>query len=90
MCETLRRIVRMLPADWEQRKCQRLKARPKLLTTFADPSPGVKHDGGLYLGAGAIALGGSGKLLFAWPLDPELKVPLLQYALARAQPHVVA
>lgn len=82
MCETLRRVVKRLGPDWEQRKCQRLRAKPKLLVTYADP--GVRHDGGVYKGAGAVALGGESKLLFAWALDSTLKLPLHQYAQARA------
>lgn len=82
MCETLRRVVRLLPADWEQRKCERLQARPRLLATWADPRVG--HDGGVYLGSGATKLGGASKLLFAWALDSTLREPLRQYAQARA------
>jgi len=81
----LRRTVRRLASDWSALKCQNLKAKPRLLVTFADPTVG--HDGGLYLGAGATALGpgASGKLLFAWALDPVLREPLRQYAQARAE-----
>lgn len=81
----IRKVVRRVAADWTQLKSANLKARPRLLVTFADPSPGIQHDGGLYLGAGAVALGGKSKLLFAWPLDPELRQPLRAYAVrARA------
>lgn len=80
MCEVLRRVVKRVAADWSALKCQNLSARPKLLVTWADPSPGVQHDGWLYLGAGAVALGGKSKLLFAWALDPALKLPLRSYA----------
>lgn len=82
MCETLRQVVRRLAADWEQHKCTRLQARPRLLATWSDP--GVGHDGGLYRGAGAVALGGATKQLWAWALDSALREPLRQYAQARA------
>lgn len=80
----LRQIVRRLPADWSERKCANLQAKPRLLLTHADPAVG--HDGATYLSAGAVALGPTcgGKLLFAWPLDPSLRAPLRQYA-ARAR-----
>lgn len=81
MPETLRRVVRRLAADWEERKCSRLQARPRLLATWADPA--IRHDGGLYLGAGAVPMGGVTKKLFCWALDPALKLPLHQYAQAR-------
>jgi hypothetical protein len=85
MPETLRRVVKRVASDWSDLKCANLKARPKLLVTFADPAVG--HDGALYLGAGATPLGPgpSGKLAFAWALDPGLKVPLKMYAQARAE-----
>jgi hypothetical protein len=83
MPEVLRRIVRRLSADWSALKCQNLAARPRLLVTFADPAVG--HDGALYVGAGASALGGSGKPAFAWALDPLLKPSLRQYAAARME-----
>lgn len=81
----LRRAVRRLAQDWTGRKCANLSARPKVLVTHADPEQG--HDGGLYAGAGAVALGqgASGKLLFCWALDEGLRVPLGQYAQARAE-----
>lgn len=82
MPEVLRRVVKRLPADWSERKCQNLAARPKLLLSWADPAMG--HDGNLYTGAGAVPLGGRSKLLFGWALDPELKLPLRQFA-ARAR-----
>jgi hypothetical protein len=76
----LRQVVKRLPADWAERKCRNLLARPKLLTSFADPAVG--HDGATYLSAGATALAPtrSGRLAFAWALDPELRLPLRQYA----------
>lgn len=77
----LRKVVRRLAADWEQHKCQRLQAKPRVLATWADP--GVGHDGGLYRGAGAVALGGRDKQLWAWALDGTLREPLKQYAQAR-------
>lgn len=82
MPEVLRRVVRRVASEWGERKCANLAARPRLLVTWADPSPGVRHDGGLYLGSGAVALGPTrgGKLAFAWALDPELKLPLYRYA----------
>lgn len=81
----LRRVVKRLPTDWSTMKCQNLKARPRLLVTYADPSVG--HDGALYLGAGAVSLGpgSSGKLAFCWALDPVLKPQLRAYAQARAE-----
>lgn len=81
----IRRAVKRLAADWTERKCANLKAKPRLLVTYADPSVG--HDGRLYEGAGAVALGqgAAGKLLFAWALDPLLKPMLQQYAMARAE-----
>lgn len=74
--------MRQLPADWTERKCANLAARPRLLIKRADLSPSIRHDGGLYLGAGAIALepGRGGKLFFGWPLDPALRAPLRRYA----------
>jgi hypothetical protein len=81
MCETLRRVVKRVAVDWEQRKSANLQAKPRLLVTYADP--GVKHDGGLYRGAGATPLGGRDKQMFAWALDSALKEPLRQYAQAR-------
>lgn len=85
MPSVIRRVVKRLAADWEERKCRNLAARPKLLVSYSDPEQG--HDGGLYAGAGAVALGlcPSGKLLFAWSLDPLLREPLRQYAQARAE-----
>lgn len=67
MPEVLRRVVRRVAADWSALKCANLQARPRLLTSFADPAMG--HDGNLYTGAGAVPLGGKSKLLFAWALD---------------------
>lgn len=45
MPETLRRVVRRVAADWSALKCANLQARPRLLTSFADPAMG--HDGNL-------------------------------------------
>jgi hypothetical protein len=61
----LRKVVRRLAADWTARKCQCLRAKPRVLIAHADPGQG--HDGKLYIGAGAVALGpcASGKFLFA-------------------------
>lgn len=53
MPQVLRCIVKRVAADWAERKCANLAARPRLLVTWADPSPGVQHDGQLYVGAGA-------------------------------------
>ena len=78
---TLRQVVKRLPVDWaEKKKSERLKSRPRILLTHADPSVG--HDGATYLSAGAVALGPTrgGKLLFAWALDETLRGPLRQYA----------
>jgi hypothetical protein len=76
----LRQVVRRLAADWSDRKCANLQAQPRILLTHADP--GIGHDGATYIAAGATALGPTrgGKLLFAWPLDPALKLPLRAYA----------
>lgn len=80
----IRRTVRRLAADWTERKCQRVQAKPRLLISYCDPA--LQHDGGTYIGAAAIPLGpcAGGKLLFCWPLDDMLREPLRQYALARA------
>jgi len=80
----IRRVVRRLGADWTERKCQRVQAKPRVLISYCDPEHG--HDGGLYIGAGAVALGpcAGGKILFAWSLDESLREPLEQYAQARA------
>lgn len=90
MPELLRRVVRgcersalrPLAAEWSTRKLREggLRAAPRLLVTYADPEHG--HDGAVYLGAGATPLGQgtSGKLGFAWALDPELRAPLRQLA----------
>lgn len=71
MPETIRTIVRRAAADWAERKGSNLAACPRLLLSRADPAVG--HDGNLYIGAGAVSLGGKSKLLFGWPLDAELK-----------------
>lgn len=78
--EVLRRIVKRLAADWEDKTAGRLQARPRLLLSYADPAVG--HDGALYVGAGAVPLGPtrSGRLAFAWALDPLLREPLRDYA----------
>lgn len=80
----LRQVVRRVAADWTERKCTNLAARPRMLLTGADP--GVGHDGATYLSAGAVALGPgkSGRLAFAWPLDQTMRAPLRAYA-ARAR-----
>ena len=83
MPEVLRRVVRQLGADWAAHKCENLQARPRLLVSYADPAVG--HDGKLYLGAGAVALGGADKLCFAWALDKDLKQSLRSYAAARQE-----
>lgn len=82
MPEVVRRVVRRLPADRKDLKSQNLQAAPRLLVSYADPGSGVRHDGGLCLGSGAVALGTckSGRLLFAWALDTDLRVPLRSYA----------
>ncbi len=84
--EVLRRAVRgcersglrPLAAEWSARKLREggLRAAPRLLVTHADPERG--HDGAVYLGAGATPLGQgvTGKLGFAWALDPTLRAPL--------------
>lgn len=85
--EMLRRVVRGersrgplrgLAEEWTARKCREggLWAKPRLLCTYADPAVG--HDGNTYRAAGAVdcGAGAGGKRLFAWALDPELKVPL--------------
>lgn len=81
----IRRAVKRLAADWTERKCQRIRAKPRLLISYCDPA--LQHDGGTYLGAAAIPLGpcAGGKLMFAWPLDDMLREPLRQYAQARAE-----
>jgi hypothetical protein len=93
--EILRRLVKgcrrsQLPAladIWRATKLRPggLRAVPRLLMTYADPSVG--HDGATYLAAGASALGPgpSGKLAFCWALDPDLKLPLRSWAMARSE-----
>ena len=91
--ELLRRVVRGergrgplsdLATEWTRRKVdgERLRARPRLLATYADPAVG--HDGATYVAAGAVACGAAknGKLLFAWALDPALREPLRQLGIA--------
>jgi len=81
MPEVLRRIVRRLREDWTASKGSRIAARPRLLVTYADTEQG--HDGALYLGAGAAALGGTKRLCFAWAADRALRPQLRQYAQAK-------
>lgn len=94
--EILRRVVRgergrgpLRPVreEWCARKCRDggLRAAPRLLLTYADPSQG--HDGAVYRGAGARFCGvaAGGKLLFAWALDPALRQPLDALAWAAAE-----
>jgi hypothetical protein len=93
--EVLRRIVRgergrgelrALRDEWIARKLdERLVAIPRVLVTHADPEMG--HDGGTYLGAGAVALGrgARGYLTFAWALDDEMRAALREYARAVAE-----
>ena len=82
----LRRIVKgdrrsglgSLEEEWTARKvrAEGLRARPRLLVTYADPKMG--HDGATYLAAGATACGrgAGGKLLFAWALEPGVRQAL--------------
>lgn len=94
--ELLRRVVRGersrgplrgLREEWTARKCREggLRAAPRLLLTYADPAQG--HDGATYLSAGATpcGAGASGKLLFAWALDPDLRPQLRAWAAARGE-----
>jgi len=87
-CSSLRvRGVADLGREWTARKVdgERLRARPRLLATYADPALG--HDGATYLAAGATACGPArnGKLLFAWALDDALREPLRQLGAAAAE-----
>lgn len=80
--------VKPLSAEWNARKLTGgLEAPARVLITYADPAPDVRHDGGLYLGAGAIAIGRTrnGKRAFAWALDTTLKEPLEAYGRASAE-----
>jgi hypothetical protein len=79
----LRRIVKggnglkPLAEEWNSRRLNAgLTAPARVLLTYADGTVG--HDGGLYLGAGAVAVGRTvnGKLAFAWALDGSLIEPL--------------
>lgn len=94
--EVLRRIVRGersrgplqdVRAEWIARKCRAggLRAAPRLLATYADPAQG--HDGATYRAAGALPCGpgAGGKLLFAWPLDPEITPALAALSRAAAE-----
>lgn len=85
----IRRIVKggnglkPLSDEWNTRRLNSgLSAPARVLLTYADP--GVGHDGGLYLGAGAVAVGRTvnGKLAFAWALDGSLTEPLMAWAQA--------
>lgn len=85
----LRRIVGggngILPLadEWNSRQLTSgLTASARVLLTYADA--GVGHDGGLYLGAGALPVGRTvnGKLAFAWALDGALTAPLQEWARA--------
>lgn len=82
MPHVVRSVIKRVAADWASLKCANTKAAARLLITFADPSSVVQHDGGLYAGAGATALGPtrSGRLAFAWALDETLRGPLKAYA----------
>lgn len=83
----LRRIVKggnglkPLAEEWNTRRLNAgLSAPARVLLTYADGSVG--HDGGLYLGAGAVAVGrtANGKRAFAWALDGLLIEPLRAWA----------
>lgn len=84
---TLRRMVKLLRADWIARKCRPggLEAAPRLLLTFADPAQG--HDGATYVAAGATFCGAAtgGKLAFCWALDDEIKERLRGWMQARTE-----
>ncbi len=84
MPEVVRRVVKRVRADWCARKLRPggLRAEPRLLATYADPAFG--HDGGLYSGARATYCGpsASGKLLFAWGLDDEVRGRLTELGAA--------
>jgi len=96
MPEVIRRVVKgcarsalqPLAKEWADRKLREggLRAIPRLLVTHADPDRG--HDGALYVGAGAAQLGQgmTGKIGFAWALDPELK-PALRAFEERVRTH---
>lgn len=83
----LRRVVKggnglkPLAEEWNSRRLNAgLTAPARVLLTYADGSVG--HDGGLYLGAGAVPVGRTvnGKLAFAWALDGSLVEPLRAWA----------
>jgi hypothetical protein len=83
----LRRIVKggnglkPLAEEWNSRRLNAgLTAPARVLLTYADGSVG--HDGGLYLGAGAVPVGRTvnGKLAFAWALDGSIAEPLRAWA----------
>jgi hypothetical protein len=85
----LRRIVKggnglkPLAVEWNERQLNGgLTAPARMLLTYADGTVG--HDGGLYLGAGAVHVGSTvnGKLAFAWALDPALADSLKAWARA--------
>jgi hypothetical protein len=82
--EMLRRVIRgersrgplrSLRDEWCARKLRPggLRAAPRLLVTYADPA--MSHDGSTYVAAGATYCGqsASGKLLFAWGLDDDVR-----------------
>lgn len=94
--EMLRRLVRgersrgqlgPLRDEWIARKCRTggMTAIPRILATYADPAVG--HDGALYLASGAVACGKakSGRRLFVWPLDEQLKQPLMGWLQAKRE-----
>lgn len=92
----LRRIVkggnglRPLAEEWNARKLTGgLSAPARLLLTYADGEVG--HDGGLYLGAGAVPVGRTqnGKLAFAWALDGSLRAELAAYGRAVAEKGII-
>ncbi len=93
--EVLRRVIRGernrgplldLASEWVARKCENLRARPRLLVTHADP--GMGHDGATYLATGAVALGAAeegGKLRFAWGLDVPTHIELQAFGRAHKE-----
>lgn len=75
--------VNLVLKEWNSRQLTSgLTASARVLLTYADA--GVGHDGGLYLGAGALPVGRTvnGKLAFAWALDGALTAPLQEWARA--------